>query len=126
MPKIRNASFLTAISNNVGAFYFSLYPSGFGLQHTVPTRIYDDKSYLSRKETRPLLTMATVQVLYILASHIASQLLLRIIAAIFAGSPFENTRSLHPEYLTDAIYLVWTRHLLHLSSQIVASFGPRI
>lgn len=34
--------------------------------------------------------MATVQVLYILASHIASQLLLRIIAAIFASSPLKT------------------------------------
>jgi hypothetical protein len=59
--------------NNSGAFSFPFFPSGFGLQHTVPTRVLDDKSYLSRRETRPLLTMATVQVLYILASHILSR-----------------------------------------------------
>lgn len=72
-------------------FSFPFFPSGFGLQHTEPTRILDDKSYLSRMETRPLLTMATVQVLYIFASHISSRLPWG--PAAFANSTFSSTNT---------------------------------
>ena len=58
---------------------------------SIPSRLVSSMTshYLSRKETRPLLTMASVQVLYILASHVACQLPFRPTITAFASSTQE-------------------------------------